>query len=868
MQVKDLIADTVWIPGSDYDPATKPKVSVLLPTFRRGKSGLFQRCVRSILSQTLHDIELIIIDDASTDGTAEQIEHFMQNDGRVSCLRHSANIGLPAISEFEGLLKARADRLAFAFDDNEFNEDALELLLEESEKTPWAMVYGHIEFGWEDARTGKVVTTRLGSARSQGLLRVGNFIPNNAVMLPKHIVEDVGFYDPHIVIARVCDWDLWIRISERYEIRFVDVAVGLEDGPLQSDSLGNTYQLDSWSVSEWMDVNRNDALRPQNYPNYNVLSTPAQIGISTTACAEQLGRDHASRRGWSLPPATSHVAEPDETGYLLVVTGHYDASTTLCWEMLPTPIAGKVRVVTFHGAFAAEELARATAVVFVRQIRVFDPWIKVAKSLRVPVYYYLDDNLPLLAEKGELDVKTDDYHPYFFREQLKLFDGIFLSSKALVQYFDDCLLHNALHYFPVSCANQEPLQPDHYIARETDEVVIASAGGSHRDKGLWQTVFPALKKLAEEGALIHIIATKPKDDTYDALIENPPDGIRITTLNFDVSYLYAIRRFARYSPDFMIHAPSDTDNNEFKTLNALLSARLMDSVAILPITPPYDETLDLGNAICVADPFKPMSWYRSLKKVFAGGYDRESILAANAKYCRDEFSGVRNMRTLQTILAGHGGEVPIYEQARRLHKLASIIRSTGGDGGAGHALDHSVEQAQELAALRRMMRYSWRHRLLRRDTDLWDKVSPNFLPIKKSTDANGWRKRGSSLELSDSLHNIPYLEYRVTMRSGILKGISFAMSVDWGRRGVVGIELVGPDETIRDHVSLDIERIVLSEPVRFDLPNIEIQEGEAWKVRVFAKSTTPIYVFELINRRLLGAKFAPSSPFMQLHWKD
>ncbi|CAE6872082.1 hypothetical protein R69749_06296 [Paraburkholderia domus] len=863
MKVKDLIDGAVWMPGSAYDVAKKPKVSVLLPTFRRAKSGLFRHCVESVLAQTLRDIELIIIDDASTDGTADQIAEFMEQDGRVSCIRHTANVGLPAISEYEGYLKARADRFSFAFDDNVFKEDAFELLLEESEKTPWALIYGHIEFGYKHGRTGEIVVTRLGAARSQGLLRTGNAIPNNATMLPRHIIEDVGFYDPHVVMARICDWDLWVRVAERYEIRFVDVAVGYEDGALQQDSLGNTYQLDSWAVNEWMDVDRNEALRPQNFAEYDVFTTTSITGQSTRTAIDQLARKHAGMRNWPLPAPVTPT-EGAHSGYILVVTVHYDASTTLCWEMLPESIAGKVRVLTYFGGFGVEEIARATAIVFVRQMAVFEPWIKAAKFAGVPVYFYLDDNLPLLAEKGELHVETDNYRPFIFRDQMKQFEGVLLSSTQLVEYFEDQMFHDNLTYFPVSCVNQESLEPDHRVARQKYEIVIASAGGRHRDQGLWEKVFPALKKLAEEGALIHIVATKPKDSAYDELIENPPEGIRITTLEFDPSYLFAMRRFARYSPDFMIHPPADSENNAFKTLNAMLSARLMGAVAVVPAAPPFDQIVGRGNAVVVDDPLKPMSWYRSLKKAFADGFDHDAIRAANVEFCSQEFSGDANTKALDAILKKHGGEASIYEQSRRLHRLASAIRASGGVTTVGATPHHSDEQAMEMAALRRMVRYSWRHRILRRNTDLWDKVSLNFMSIKKASEAAGWRRFGSSLELSDSLHDIPYREYPVRMPSGTLKSIAFALSVDWGRRGVVGIELVGPDETIRDHVSLDIEKIILSEPVRFDLPNIKIEDGEIWKVRVFANSTTPIYVFEFINRRFMGLRFAQPTPFMEL----
>ena len=48
MKVKDLIRDTVWMPGTDYRPDAKPSVSVLLPTFRRGASGSFRKAGRSV----------------------------------------------------------------------------------------------------------------------------------------------------------------------------------------------------------------------------------------------------------------------------------------------------------------------------------------------------------------------------------------------------------------------------------------------------------------------------------------------------------------------------------------------------------------------------------------------------------------------------------------------------------------------------------------------------------------------------------------------------------------------------------------------------------------------------------------------------
>ena len=862
MRVKDLIGDTVWIPGADYKGHVKPQISVLLPTFRRGKSGLFRRAVESILSQTLSDIEVIIIDDASTDGTADQIAEFQRRDGRVSCLRHPKNIGLPAISEYEAYVRARADRISFAFDDTMFNDDALEKLLSEAKKYPSAVIYGHVEWSHKDVKTGQIINMRLGAARSQGHLRISNFIPNNGVLIPRAVIEDVGFYDPHIIIARVCDWDLWCRAAERYEIKFVDVAVGREDGPMTTDSLGNTYALDSWAVDEWMRTARNEALLPRNLPEYEVLAPNPNHGSSTQTVCETLAKKHANARGWPLPARVPTTMA--EAGYTLVVTLHYNASTTLYFDMLPQEAAQRLRVVSYHGGFGVEELARATCVIFVRHIEAYRPWVDAAKTLGIPAYYFLDDNLPQLVESGEVSVPGEDYSLPKLRDNLESFTGVLLSSQKLLEFFRDNLLHENLALFPVSCTDQRTLSVDYPERKEVGELVFAFAGGSHRNKGLWELIFPALKKLASEGARIHIVAPEPDDERHQDLIEQLPEDMRVTTLPFETGYLFAMRRFARFSPDFVVHAPSETINNPFKTRHALLTAKLLNAVAIVPDTPPFSEIIEIGNAVVIKDPFKPLSWLNGLKAAISGKQDLAGIKSRNSAYCIEHFSGRENAQVLGGMLSRHGGETPWPEQARRLHKLPSWVRATTGLPALGEEMSQATIQANELAALRRMTRYSWRHRILHRNSDLWNSVAPQFSPIKQYSDTMGWRKPGSSLELSDSLHTIPFREYQVTPRSGKLAAVSFVLSVDFVRHGQVGVEIVSPVNEIKDHIEVDLRKLNLDEPVRFEVSDIHVQQGETWGIRVFAKASAPVYVYEFINKRLLGFRFSNPTPFMVL----
>ena len=163
MKVKDIIADTEWYPSRRYG-VDRPRVSVLLPTFCRGQSGLFLRSARSVLEQSLAELELIIVDDASTDGTAGQIAELMARDERVSLLRHPRNVGLPAVSEYEAFRKARAEYLAFAFDDDEFCPGALAELLAAATAGGRAMVHGYVKLFVRDAATRREVGVVLGRA--------------------------------------------------------------------------------------------------------------------------------------------------------------------------------------------------------------------------------------------------------------------------------------------------------------------------------------------------------------------------------------------------------------------------------------------------------------------------------------------------------------------------------------------------------------------------------------------------------------------------------------------------------------------------------------------------------------------------------
>ena len=88
---------------------SSPKVSVIVPVHNAEK--YLEQCLSSILGQTLKDIEVICVDDNSTDGSAEILERFAEEDGRLRVLM-SPGLGAGGARNV-GLASAQGEYLSF-----------------------------------------------------------------------------------------------------------------------------------------------------------------------------------------------------------------------------------------------------------------------------------------------------------------------------------------------------------------------------------------------------------------------------------------------------------------------------------------------------------------------------------------------------------------------------------------------------------------------------------------------------------------------------------------------------------------------------------------------------------------------------------
>jgi len=250
-----------------------PRVSVVMPTYCRNAEGLLTRCIDSVLAQTLADFEFIIVDDGSIDGSEGVVRAYAERDPRIVYVRHADNSGLPAVRTNEGILLARAPYVAFIFDDNVWRPDALERLVSAIESEPADLAHGNVEMVEPDGTSYEYGRWPL----SIELLQHINTIPNGGILCRRDFFDRFGLYDPHLILRRICDWDLWLRALRRgARYVHVDAVLGTEYGPSSPASLGRSvnwvYSIAyAYLVCERRLDDRMAALLPQTILDYDVF---------------------------------------------------------------------------------------------------------------------------------------------------------------------------------------------------------------------------------------------------------------------------------------------------------------------------------------------------------------------------------------------------------------------------------------------------------------------------------------------------------------------------------------------------------------------------------------------------------------------
>lgn len=189
-----------------------PLVSVLLSVYN-GQDYLSQ-ALDSLLGQSLKGLELLVVDDGSTDGTWPLLQDYARRDQRLSLLRNPANLGLtPSLNR--GLRECRGRYLARQDVDDLSEPNRLEAQAAFLERNPGVVLVGSdIRVVDQDGRpTGEIGFRPRSDAGIHRYMLLNNAFFHSTVMLRRQALGDHGLaYDEHLAFAQ--DFDLWSRLLE------------------------------------------------------------------------------------------------------------------------------------------------------------------------------------------------------------------------------------------------------------------------------------------------------------------------------------------------------------------------------------------------------------------------------------------------------------------------------------------------------------------------------------------------------------------------------------------------------------------------------------------------------------------------------
>lgn len=183
-----------------------PKVTIVLPTYNG--SQYLRASIESVINQTYKDLELVIVDDCSTDETLKMADDYSERDGRIVVIHNRINKKLPASLNI-GFEKARGEYFSWTSDDNIYEKNAIEKMVR------YLDTHKNIPMVRADML--------LIDENSEVICESEQFdchkmLTKNCVgacfMYRKSVAQSVGQYDETLFCVE--DYDYWIRIMEQY----------------------------------------------------------------------------------------------------------------------------------------------------------------------------------------------------------------------------------------------------------------------------------------------------------------------------------------------------------------------------------------------------------------------------------------------------------------------------------------------------------------------------------------------------------------------------------------------------------------------------------------------------------------------------
>jgi len=189
----------------------KPLVSVVMAVRNEEKRVI--RAIDSVLNQTYKNLEVIVVDDSSTDRTPEKLQELAAKDSRIKVLRLHKNLGAAQARNI-GIKYSEGEYVAILDADDWFHPKKIEIQVKflEAKKEYGLLGTFCITF---DITRNRILRTQLPITHEEILKTMAyrNPFVHSSVIIRKIILDEVGYYNPRY--RRAHDYDLYFRILSK-----------------------------------------------------------------------------------------------------------------------------------------------------------------------------------------------------------------------------------------------------------------------------------------------------------------------------------------------------------------------------------------------------------------------------------------------------------------------------------------------------------------------------------------------------------------------------------------------------------------------------------------------------------------------------
>lgn len=213
-------------------------VSVIIPAYNIEKH--ISQAIESVIGQSYKNIEIIMVNDGSTDGTEKIIQHYAKKDGRIIILNQS-NGGVSAARNY-GFRIAKGEYFCILDADDIMMPEKIKSQIDFLEQNPSAdLTYSKVYYffdGTYDIYRHDLATVS-GDAVYKQLLKYGNFIYTGTVCFKRSVFDSFGGFDARLRSAE--EFDYWLFLADKgvnflYQDKYLTLCRSRENG-LSSDSV-------------------------------------------------------------------------------------------------------------------------------------------------------------------------------------------------------------------------------------------------------------------------------------------------------------------------------------------------------------------------------------------------------------------------------------------------------------------------------------------------------------------------------------------------------------------------------------------------------------------------------------------------------